>query len=351
MNRKIAIILVFVLTMSTGTMLFSNVVDKVIVKVNNENILKSEYDKIFNATMAQFKQITPLEEQTPEKEKELKERILEQLIIDKLLIQEAKKQKIKVNRREIEEGINMVKSRFPSDEAFKMELRKENLTEKQFEERITNQLMQLKLIEEQVKKKVPQPTETEAKEVYDKIIAVINSSNQISAKNLNDDIKLLSQLVSRYFDEQVRVRHILIRSNKNDTKEEKAKAKKTIEDIRKKVVAGEDFSELAKKYSEDPGSKERGGDLGFITRGDTVPEFEKAAFALKEGEVSPVITTEYGYHIIRLIERKQKRSPNFDDIKQDLLQYVYTKNSEKYYEQYIENLKKQSVIKNISPID
>jgi len=347
MKNKIISLALFLCT----SILYSSVVDKIIVKVNNENILQSEYDKLVSATLEQFRQITAKEDQTPEKEKELKEKILDQLIVDKLLIQEAKKQNIKVNKREIEEGMKMVKSRFPNDEAFKLELKKENLTEKQFEERITNQLMQLKLIEEQVRKKVPQPTEEEAKKVYDQIISMINSGNLKSSRNDRDEIKLLAQLVSRYFDEQVRVRHILIRVDKDATKEEKAKAKKTIEDIRKKIVAGEDFADLAKKYSEDQGSKERGGDLGFITMGDTVPEFEKAAFALKEGETSPVIETVYGYHIIRLVERKKKRTPDFEEIKQDLLQYVYTKNSEKYYEKYVEELKKKATIKYLSSIE
>ena len=347
MRKKVmSLVLVFV-----TSILYGSVVDKVIVKVNNENILKSEYDKLVSATLEQFRQITAKEDQTPEKEKELKEKILDQLIIDKLLLQEAKKQNIKVNRREIEEGMKMVKSRFPSDESFKLELKKENLTEKQFETRITNQLMQLKLIEEQVKKKVPQPADTEAKKVYDQIVSLINSGNLKSFRNERDEIKLLAQLVSRYFDEQVRVKHILIRVDKDSTKEEKAKAKKTIDDIRKKLVAGEDFADLAKKYSEDPGSKERGGDLGFITKGDTVPEFEKTAFALKEGENSAVIETEYGYHIIRLVERKKKRNPEFEEIKQDLLQYVYTKNSEKYYEKYIEDLKKRATIKYLSSVE
>lgn len=349
MNKSF--ITVFTSLVFISTILQSSVVDKVIVKVNNENILKSEYDKLVEATLTQFRQITPKEEQTPQKEKELKEKILDQLIIDKLLLQEAKRLNIKVAKREVEEGIKMVKSRFPNDEAFKLELKKENLTEKQFEERITNQLMQLKLIEEQVKKKVPQPTEEEAKKVYDQIISLINSGNLKTSSNDRDEIKLLAQLVSRYFDEQVRVRHILIRVDKDASKEEKAKAKKTIEDIRKKIVAGEDFADLAKKYSEDPGSKDRGGDLGFIAKGDTVPEFEKVAFALKEGETSSVVETPYGYHIIRLIERKKKRNPDFEEIKQDLLQYVYTKNSEKYYEQYIEDLKKRATIKYVSSIE
>ena len=75
----------------------------------------------------------------------------------------------------------------------------------------------------------------------------------------------------------------------------------------KKLEAGEDFAELARKYSEDPGSAKNGGDLGFVSRGTLVKEFEETAFSLKEGEISNIIRTQFGFHIIQLIERQGER--------------------------------------------
>ncbi len=344
MKKIVATILVVLLKL----FLYSAVVDRVIVKVNNENILKSEYDKLFATAKEQFEQLLPKEEQTPEKIKELKQKVLNQLIEDKLLLQEAKRQKIKVTKREIEEGIKTVKLRFPSDEAFRLELRKENLTEKQFEERITNQIMVLKLIDENVRKKVPQPTEEQAKKVFDKIMRYINTGNENElSKEEREDIKLLAHLVKRYFSEQVRVRHILVRVTDKMTKE---KALKRIEEIKQKLLLGEDFAELAKKYSDDA-SSQNGGDLGFIARGDTVEEFEKVAFALQEGQVSDIVETRFGFHIIKVIEKRKKRTPNFEEIKQDLLQYVYRKTSEEYYEKYVSTLKKNANIQYLVPIE
>lgn len=327
-------------------------VDKVIVKVNNENILQSDFDKLFNSALEQYKLFSQ-KQLTDEELKDLKQKVLDQLITDKLLLQEAKKQNIKVTKREIEEGVKTVKSRFPSDSAFQQELRKENLTEKQFEKRIEEQIMVLKLIDEKIRKNVSQPTEAEAKELFNQIVKNIETkktSQKLSNTDKQNDMIILSQLVERFFDEQVRVRHILLRVPENTTQQQKEEIKKKIMDIKSKLDKGEDFATLAQKFSEDPGSKDRGGDIGFIAKGDTVAEFEKVAFSLKEGETSGIVETIYGFHIIKVVEKRNKRKPDFETIKEDLLQYLTRKNAEKYYEDYIESLKKTANIQYIEKI-
>ncbi len=345
MMKKLISLIIFIFLYN---LVYSGVVDKVIVKVNNENIMKSEFDKLYASTLEQLKQLSSKE--LDEKDlAEIKQKVLDQMIAEKLMLQEAKRRNIKVTKREIEEGIKTVKSRFPNDQAFQNELKKENLTEKQFEKRIEEQIMVLKLIDEVIKKNVPQPTEQEAKEVFNKIMKIIDGKN-LDSKEENDDIKVLAQLVERYFGEQVRVRHILIRTDNLKSQKEKEEAKKRIQEIKAKLEKGEDFATLAQKYSEDPGSKDKGGELGFIAKGDTVEEFEKVAFSLKEGETSDIVETKYGYHIIKVIERKPKRKPEFEVIKEDLLQYVARKNAEKYYEQFVNDLKKKANIQYLEKI-
>lgn len=117
--------------------------------------------------------------------------------------------------------------------------------------------------------------------------------------------------------ERVKVRHILLKTTEK-TEEEKAKAKAKAEDLLKQLKSGADFAALAKAHSEDAGTKENGGDLGWITRGQTVENFEKTAFALKPNELSGVISTEYGYHILQVLEKEPARLRPFEEVKAEL---------------------------------
>jgi peptidyl-prolyl cis-trans isomerase C len=119
--------------------------------------------------------------------------------------------------------------------------------------------------------------------------------------------------------EMVRARHILVAVKPNATEEEKKAALKKAEDILEKAKKGEDFAKLASEYSDDPGSKAKGGDLGFFTQGSMVGKFEQAAFTLKPGEISPVVETEFGYHIIKVEERKAAEQQPYDAVKEQVM--------------------------------
>src|SRR5579872_7264460 len=117
--------------------------------------------------------------------------------------------------------------------------------------------------------------------------------------------------------ERVKVRHILLMTQGKSDAEKKAALAKA-QDLLKQVRAGADFAELAKKNSQDPGSAPNGGDLGFIVRGQTVPPFEKFAFSAKPKEISDLVTTEYGYHIIQVLEKEPARVKPFDEVKDSI---------------------------------
>ena len=117
-------------------------------------------------------------------------------------------------------------------------------------------------------------------------------------------------------DEQVRVRHILIAASEPGAKEK-------AEDVIKKLSAGSDFAALAKEVSADPGSAAKGGDLGFFTKGRMMPEFEKAAFALKnKGEISGVVETRFGFHVLQLEDKRPAGVRPFNEVREELIKEV-----------------------------
>jgi peptidyl-prolyl cis-trans isomerase D len=118
--------------------------------------------------------------------------------------------------------------------------------------------------------------------------------------------------------ERVKVRHILIKTQ-GKPKEDAPKLKAKAEDLLKQLQHGGNFAELAKANSEDPGSAAKGGELDWIVRGQTVPNFEKAAFSLKPGELSGIVETEYGYHILQVEAKQEAHTQSFDEVKPQLL--------------------------------
>ncbi len=131
-----------------------------------------------------------------------------------------------------------------------------------------------------------------------------------------------SHLASYQVKDQAKVRHILIAVPAGADAKTDAAAKAKAEDILKQIKAGGNFAELAAKNSEDPGSKGSGGELGFLSPGQTVPEFDRAAFSLKPGETSDLIHTKFGYHILQVEERQTAHTKPLAEVKADILPIV-----------------------------
>ncbi len=116
---------------------------------------------------------------------------------------------------------------------------------------------------------------------------------------------------------RVHVEHILLMTvGKTDAEVEEIRQK--AEDVLKQAKKGAKFEDLAKKYSEDPGTKDKGGDLGWITQGQTVPEFEKTAFGLDKGKMSDLVKTQYGFHIIKVLDKETAHTKPFDEVKDSI---------------------------------
>jgi peptidyl-prolyl cis-trans isomerase D len=132
-------------------------------------------------------------------------------------------------------------------------------------------------------------------------------------------------------DDQVKVRHILIKVDGNDPKADAA-AKAKAQDVLDQLHHGGNFADLAKKYSDDPGSKEQGGELGFLKHGATVPEFDQAAFSLQPGQTSGLVRSKYGYHIIQVEEKQTAHTRPLSEVKADI-QATLTRQKEGQQEQ------------------
>ena len=145
-----------------------------------------------------------------------------------------------------------------------------------------------------------------------------------------------------FYVDEVKASHILIKTiddeNNELSDEKKAEAKEKAQEVLAKVKSGEDFATLAKEYSEDTGSAINGGDLDFFPRGYMVEPFEKAAFSMKVGEVSDLVESNFGYHIIKVTDKVDEQKP-FDEVKDDIKTTLQSENYNKQIEKLKSNAK------------
>lgn len=136
--------------------------------------------------------------------------------------------------------------------------------------------------------------------------------------------------------EMIKARHILVKVDSSASEDEKKKAKEKAEMYLKKIQSGEDFAKLASEFSDDPGSKTKGGELGFFPRGRMVKPFEDAAFSLKPGETSGIVETQFGFHIINVEDKKDSTVESFDTVKERLRQKLVQDRTRKEITEFID---------------
>ena len=261
-----------------------------IAEVNGVGITYDQWQSTFQNVISQYdsQTLSQLDQSTINM---LKNIVLEQIINTELLLQQAKKEKVKIAQEDIEAEINKIKENFSSPEEFDQALKINNLTLAQLENEIKNNLMINHVLNE---------TTTEIIIPEEELLAYYNENKEL------------------FFEpEKVRVRHILV-----ETEEE---ANSILQQLQEGTV---DFAELAKEKSTDP-SASNGGDLGFFYRGQMVKEFEDAAFSLEPGEISGVVKTDFGYHIIKGEEKKEAYTPTFEEVKEQINNFLkYQKGNE-----------------------
>jgi len=291
------------------------VIDRIVAVVNKNVVLESEVEGLLDQMM----QADPV----PPGADAVKARaarkcdILDELVAEKLLDDEVKKLRIDVTDAEIDRVVQGTMQEHGLDEAkLKMALARQGLTLDEYREGLKKQLTKMKIIQLKVKNRVQ-----------------ITDQDVEAKKNQQ---KILSSL-----DYHVKARHILfVVPPGDDGKAAKAKAVATLARLEK----GEDFAAVAKEVSEDPGTKDRGGDLGEFGRGEMVPEFEKAAFTADVGKLIGPVHTAFGWHIIRVDARVAAPAKTDKDAGDAIRTALFNQAIDEQFRQYVEELKRDAHI-------
>ncbi len=161
-----------------------------------------------------------------------------------------------------------------------------------------------------------------------------------------DDVKAFYEAnITRFKQpEVIRASHILVRVEPADGDDIKKVRRTKINAARSFVLGGEKFADIARKYSDDPGSAAKGGDLGFFPHGSMVPEFEKVAFSLGTNQVSEVITTQFGYHVLIVTDRKAEKQLSLDEVKADIERLLQSRKSGDVIRQYVKGLREKAKV-------
>lgn len=278
----------------------------VVATIGGEKIMKTEFNQMFEIFKVQYEQQygTDIWDKEVDGRKYIdvmKEKVLDMLVDIKIQEQEATKAGITATDDEINAEVQKARNYFDSEEKFNEFLTSQNMTMDYLKDSIRKDILVNKL-----KEKL-----TVDAAVTDEDVAAYYASNQ-------------SQFMS------IKASHILI--------SDEAKAKEILE----RVKNGENFNDLALQYSEDPSAKENKGDLGYFRKGDMVPEFETAAFALQTGQISNLIKTSYGYHIIKM---EDKKIDKLEDVAAELKISLLDNKKDTQYQSLLEDMRKKADIK------
>ncbi len=247
-------------------------------KVNGEGITRAELQARVDASMRQGSTNSGAITQ-PRQYNRLQRQVLDQLIAQELLWQAAKGAGFVATKDEVDQAMAQIRQRYTTEMAFDNQLTEHGFTAESFREDMRRKISVRRWAQETLSKDI-QVSDAEIHDYY--------TANQ-----------------ARFVQsEQVNARHVLVKLAPNASEAESAAARRKIEQILERAKAGADFAELAKAQSEGP-TAPQGGDLGFVPRGAMVKPFEDAAFALKPGEISDVVRTQYGLHIIKLEARRE----------------------------------------------
>jgi peptidyl-prolyl cis-trans isomerase C len=298
-------------------MIFMAACSPAVASVNGIEVTQAEVDEYVNFILSQDPEGGQF--LTEEDMKELEVNIIDSLLVVKLLEQYAGENSITASQEEIDLQMDSIIASYESESVFEADLKEKDVNRSFLENELKNQILRNKIFTEATMEVIV--TEEQAKQYYDE-----NMEAQFTSP------------------ERIRVSHILsifpwvqddsIEENDGDKEE----ARNKIKFVQEQLGKGAEFGDMAREFSDDTSNSADGGDLGFITRGQMVEEFENAAFALEIDEVSGIVETEFGYHLIKLFDREEAGIQAFEDVKDDISNYIAELNKLEKWEEFIMSL-------------
>lgn len=315
-----------------------------VIKVNDQIITKAQFDKTFdeqvkNSPFARMG-INIKDDENGFMYLMVKERVTNELIIRALLDSEMQKRNIEVSKDDVNDAVKEIIEKVGSKEQLSAILKQNGISNAQFRKDLAEEVKMKKLAKELGSSEV---TDKETKDYYNKNVAKFKYPEKVRASHI---------LVSANPRE---IEEIILSDAKNkDLTPEQIKAKVNEELNAKKVKADElynkakanidSFAALAKDNSDDAASAVKGGDLGFFAAAEMVPEFSTAAFKLRPNTISPVVKSQYGYHIILVTDRMAAGQQPYEKVKEDIKNYLSNQKQLKLLDNLVESLKKNAKI-------
>ncbi len=312
-RNSLIILLVLILLWSFS---FYGCSSDAVVTVNGETITEDElnrYMEVLKATDA-YGTLDLNEEQF----RAAQSNMLDSLIILKVLDQYAAENNIEASSEEIEIQYQMTASSYVSELEFEQDLSYRNISKDMLREEIRSRIVREK--------------------IFDKVTADVEVTEEKARQYYEENKETMFSE-----PEKVEVSHILIQFNLEEgeagpNEQARQEAMDKIIEVQSKLKEGEPFEEVAKQYSDDPSSAEKGGDLGYIKPGDTVTEFEEAAFGMEIGKKSDIVETMYGFHILKVTDRQEQHIKEYEDAIADAMPYLRNREREEFWKEFVFDL-------------
>jgi len=313
-NSVVSILFLIIVIASSAS---AEVVSGIAAIVNDEVITYLELNSEYALALKEEEKLGTV---SPDAAVKLKRQVLDSMVDRKLVKQKIKELNIVITEEEIRQSIEDIKRQNKlSQEALTSALIGQGVTFDQYKLQMKEQMERLRLMSQEVKSKI-QVGEREIREYYNANLALYRE------------------------EPTYRARHIFLKVDKKASTEEIKKIMAKAADVMNEARSGNNFAALAMKYSDDAGAVKDGGDLGTFKKGDMLPEIESAVITMKPGEISELVTTPAGFHIIKLEETSEGKLKPFETVSASIEELLYKKKSEARFKQWADELKKNAVI-------